>query len=59
MPTNHPEGAGACLPAVDGDDLDENERTELHAAIAAAEDELSIARGVTEDELWAKLRAIP
>jgi hypothetical protein len=58
-PTNLPEGAEVRLLAVDGDDLDEDDRMQLHAAIEAAEDELNLGRGVTEDELWARLRAIP
>ena len=58
-PTNLPEGAEVRLLAVDGDDLDEDERRELDAAIAAAERELDAGHAVTEDQLWARLRAIP
>jgi hypothetical protein len=36
-PTNLPEGAEVRLLAVDGDDLDEQDRKELHAAIEAGE----------------------
>jgi len=43
---------------VDGDDLDDAERAELHAAILAAEQELDTGQAVSEDELWARLRAI-
>jgi hypothetical protein len=58
-PTNLPEGAEVRLLAVDGDDLDEHERQELDAAIAAAERELDAGQAVTEDQLWARLRSIP
>jgi hypothetical protein len=58
-PTNLPEGAEVRLLAIDGDDLDEQDRKELHAAIEAGERELDLGRGVAEDELWAGLRAIP
>jgi hypothetical protein len=58
-PTNLPDGAEVRLLAVDGDDLDEQDRKALHAAIEAGERELDLGRGVAEDELWARLRAIP
>lgn len=58
-PTNLPEGAEVRLLAVDSDDLDEQDRKELRAAIEAGERELDLGRGVVEDELWARLRAIP
>jgi hypothetical protein len=43
---------------VDGDDLDDAERAELHAAILAAEKELDAGQVVSEEDLWARLRAI-
>ena len=46
------------MALVDGDDLDDAERAELHAAILAAEQELDTGQAVSEDELWARLRAI-
>jgi hypothetical protein len=49
-PTNLPEGAEVRLLAVDGDDLDEQDRKELHAAIEAGERELDLGHGVAEDE---------
>lgn len=58
-PTNLPEGAEVRLLAVDGDDLDEHERHELDLAIAFAERELDAGQAVSEDQLWARLRAIP
>jgi len=43
---------------VDGDELDDRERAELHAAILAAEAELDAGQVVTEDDLWTRLRAV-
>jgi len=43
---------------VDRDDLDATERAELHTAILAAEQDLDAGRAVSEEELWARLRAI-
>ena len=57
-PTNLPEGAEVRVALVDGDDLDDAERAELHAAILAAEQELDAGESVSEEELWARLRAI-
>ena len=57
-PTNLPEGAEVRVALVDGDDLDDAERAELHAAILAAEQELDAGQVVSEEELWARLRAI-
>ncbi len=56
-PTNLPDGAEVHVALVDGDDLDGEERAALHAAIEASEAELDAGRVVTEDELWARLRA--
>jgi hypothetical protein len=57
-PTNLPEGAEVRMALVDGDDLDDAERAELHAAILAAEQELDAGKVVSEEDLWARLRAI-
>lgn len=57
-PTNLPEGAEVRVALVDGDDLDDTERAELHAAILAAEQELDAGQVVSEEELWARLRAV-
>jgi hypothetical protein len=43
---------------VDGDELDDSERAELHNAILAAEAELDAGQAITEDDLWVRLRAI-
>jgi hypothetical protein len=58
-PTNLPEGAEVRLVAVDGDELDEEERAALHESIEASERELDAGQAVSEQELWARLRAIP
>ena len=57
-PTNLPEGAEVRVALVDGDDMDDAERAELHAAILAAEKELDAGQVVSEEDLWARLRAI-
>ena len=57
-PTNLPEGAEVRLAVIDDDELDDAERAKLHAAIVAAEAELDAGQVVSEDELWARLRAI-
>jgi hypothetical protein len=57
-PTNLPEGAEVRVALVDGDELDDRERAELHAAIIAAEAELDAGQAVTEDDLWARLRPV-
>ncbi len=41
------------------DDLDEEERAELHASIEEAERELAAGQVVSEEQLWARLRAMP
>ncbi len=55
-PTNLPEGTEVELVAMD--ELDETERAELEAAIEESEAELDAGRGVGEDALWARLRAL-
>jgi hypothetical protein len=57
-PTNLPEGAEVRVALVDGDELDDRERVELHAAIMDAEAELDAGQVVTEADLWARLRAV-
>ncbi len=57
-PTSLPEGAEVRVALVDDDELDDVERAKLHAAIVAAEAELDAGQVVSEDELWARLRAI-
>jgi hypothetical protein len=58
-PLNVPDGTPLnIVPVNDGDDLDDEERAELHAALDEAEDDVAAGRVVTEDEVWARLRAI-
>jgi hypothetical protein len=57
-PTSLPEGAEVRVALVDDDELDERERAELHACILAAEGELDAGQGLSEDDLWTRLRAI-
>lgn len=59
-PTDLPEGTELYLVPVDkGDDLDDEERAALHASIEEAEREIDAGQVVREEELWARLRAIP
>jgi predicted DNA-binding antitoxin AbrB/MazE fold protein len=62
-PTSLPEGEivelvpMAELLARGGDDLDDEERAELHAALDEAEADIAAGRVVSEEEVWATLRA--
>ncbi len=59
-PTDLPEGTELFLvPANGSDDLDDQERAALHASIEEAEGELDAGQVVSEEVLWARLRAIP
>jgi hypothetical protein len=59
-PTDLPDGTELyVLPLSEGDELDADERAALHAAIEEAEGELDGGEVVSEEELWARLRAIP
>ena len=55
--TNLPEGAEVHVAIVDGDELDDDGRSDLHAAIEASETELDLGLGLSEQELWTRLRA--
>lgn len=57
-PTDLPDGAEVRVALVDDDELDDAERAKLHAAITEAETELDTGKGVGEDALWTRLRAI-
>lgn len=50
-PTNLPEGAEVRVAIVDGDELDDQERAKLDAAIMAAEAELDEGLGLSEKDL--------
>ncbi len=56
-PVDLPEGSEVRVALVD-DEMDEAERAELEAALEESEAELEAGRGVSEDELWARLRAL-
>ncbi|HEU4383589.1 MAG TPA: hypothetical protein VFR85_08805 [Anaeromyxobacteraceae bacterium] len=56
-PLDLPEGSEVRVAPVD-DEMDEAERAELEAALEESEAELDAGRGVAEDELWARLRAL-
>jgi hypothetical protein len=59
-PTDLPDGTELyVVPLREGDELDDDERAALHAAIVEAEGELDAGQVVSEEELWARLRAIP
>jgi hypothetical protein len=59
QPTDLPDGTELyLLPIQDGDELNDEERAALHAAIEEAENELDAGQVVSEEELWARLRAI-
>lgn len=54
-PTDLPEGAEVELEAV-GDDLDQEDRERLHAALDAADDELRAGQGIPGEHILAALR---
>ena len=56
-PLDLPEGSEVRVALVD-DQMDEAERAELEVALEESEAELEAGRGVSEDELWARLRAL-
>jgi hypothetical protein len=59
-PTDLPDGTELyLLPIREGDELDDEERAALHAAIVEAEEELDAGKSVTEDQLWTRLRTLP
>jgi hypothetical protein len=58
-PTDLPEGTELYLvPGDDGDELDTEERADLHRAIEESERELDAGKVVSEADIWARLRAI-
>jgi hypothetical protein len=54
-PTDLPEGTEVELASVD-DDLDEEDRARLHAALDAADDELRAGKGMPSEHIVAALR---
>jgi len=57
-PVDLPDGSEVRVALVGGEELDDAGRAELEAALEESEAELDAGRGVGEDELWARLRAI-
>jgi hypothetical protein len=57
-PTNLPDGAEVELVILGGDQLDDEERARLHEALDEAEADIDAGRVVSEEEVWAALRAI-
>jgi predicted DNA-binding antitoxin AbrB/MazE fold protein len=57
-PVDLPEGSEVRVALVGDGEMDEVERAELEAALEESEAELDAGRGVGEDELWARLRAL-
>ncbi len=57
-PVDLPEGSEVRVALVDDEEMDEAERAELEAALEESEAELEAGRGVSENELWTRLRAL-
>jgi predicted DNA-binding antitoxin AbrB/MazE fold protein len=57
-PVDLPEGSEVRVALVGDDEMDDAERAELEVALEESEAELDAGRGVGEDELWARLRAL-
>lgn len=55
-PTDLPDGTEVELRVVDDDELDEEDRARLHAALEASEDDLRAGRVVPGHEVIARLR---
>ncbi len=57
-PVDLPEGSEVRVSLVGDDEMDDGERAELEAALEESEAEIEAGRGVSEDELWTRLRAL-
>lgn len=55
-PAQHPEGCELRLVPVDGDDIDDDDRAELHVALDEAAEEIERGEIVSEEAIWASLR---
>lgn len=53
-----PEGAEVTLQVIDGDDLDDEERAQLHAALEEASDDIDAGRVISAEESLKRLRAL-
>ena len=54
--TDLPEGSEVEVAIVDGDDLDDDDRARLHAALAASEEEFRLGQGIPAADVIAELR---
>ena len=51
-----PEGTEVELAVIDGDELDDEDRARLHAALEASEEEFRDGKGIPAAEVVAELR---
>ena len=54
-PTDMPDGTEVELAVIDGDELDEDDRARLHAALEASEEEFRAGKGIPAAEVIAEL----
>lgn len=57
-PAHLPEGAEVELQLIDGDDLDDEERARLHAAIEEGLEDADAGRVISMEESLAEIRAL-
>ena len=57
-PTDLPEGSEVELVPLDGDDLDDDERRRLHAALAESDDDVAAGRVRPAPEVLGTLRRL-
>lgn len=57
-PTQLPEGAELTLQVIDGDDLSEQERAQMHAAIEEGLDDVEAGRVISMETSLAEIRAL-
>ncbi len=56
-PTNLPDGATVQVEMIDGDDLDDEERKQLHESLEIGEREADAGKGMSVQALWDLLLA--
>lgn len=57
-PAHLPEGAEVKLQVIEGDDLDDDERARLHAALEEAAEDIDAGRLISAEESLRRLRAL-
>lgn len=57
-PAHLPEGAEVELQVIDGDDLDDEERARLHAALEEASDDIDAGEVISAEESLRRLKAL-